>query len=89
MATLDTATKEAFWGVVEDCLVRFHGWTCEATRRRLATLREDLEARPSDMAREIIYHHEPFNLACIIAGRELALDDVADDYDAILTRHGW
>jgi hypothetical protein len=80
---------EAFWRVAEDCLVHFHGWTCESARRRLTTLRESLAARPNDMDRESIYHHEPFNLACIIAGRELSIDVVADDYDAILTRHGW
>lgn len=41
--------------------------------------------RPSD----IVYHEEPFYLACDLMDRQLKIEDHQEKYNAILERHGW
>jgi hypothetical protein len=38
---------------------------------------------------EIIYHEEPFKLACELMDRQLDLTEYWEEYNAILQRHGW
>jgi hypothetical protein len=89
MATLEAAEKHAFWCVVEECLTRFHGWTPDRARKRLTELRAAIDAQPDEMAREIVYHDEPFYVAADLAGSRMEIDEVASEYDTLLDRRGW
>jgi hypothetical protein len=78
---------KAFWEVTRDCLIRFHGLASADAEARVATLRADLDAveLPGD---PMIYHDEPFNVACNLVGRELNRFEpwVAEEYDRMLDR---
>jgi hypothetical protein len=41
------------------------------------------------MAREIVYHDEPFYVAADLAGSRMEIDEVASEYDTLLDRRGW
>lgn len=78
---------EAFWEVTRDCLIQFHGLAPADAAGRVATLRADLDAveLPGD---PMIYHDEPFNVACNLARRELNRFEpkVAREYERMLER---
>jgi hypothetical protein len=78
---------EAFWEVTRDCLIQFHGLAPADAASRVASLRADLDAveLPGD---PMIYHDEPFNVACNLARRELNRfePNVAEEYERMLER---
>jgi hypothetical protein len=80
-----------FWAAVEDCLVTFHGLTPREAaervtgfRRRLPTRLDNLEPTFSDM----IYHAEPWQIACNLAEQDLPIADHEPAYREILKRSG-
>lgn len=79
---------EAFWEVTRDCLVRFHGISSEVAAREVAALRGDLARTWTPGAVPMIYHDEPFNVACDIARQQLDRFEpaVAEEYYAMLDR---
>jgi hypothetical protein len=81
--------KDAFWGIVADCLQTFHGYSPEAARCRAEKLRESIENPPPpfESDSELIYHDEPFYIANDLAQRELSVNDHRDEYDRIMNRH--
>ena len=86
------ATSAAhFWAAVEDCLVTFHQFRrCEAADkvtslwRRLPAAVEDSNPAFSDM----IYHAEPWQIACNLADREMAIGQRKKQYQALLIWNG-
>ena len=81
--------KDAFWDVVEDCLVEIHGLAKPDAHKRSMDLRTKIESPPTGMSSEIFYHAEPFDVACDIAGSQLDLSQYRLQYDLILNRHNW
>jgi hypothetical protein len=75
---------EAFWGVVVECLVRFHARPAPLATREVAEYRAYLAAAPPEMRRGMVYHAEPFDVASWIADTPLSLDDVAEEYDMMM-----
>lgn len=86
------ATDE-FWSVVEECLQEFHHLSpleaVQKTRELRRKLKSPPPGLPPDLASEIIYHDEPFDVAGDLAGQRLNLDRHRRQYDAILSRHNW
>jgi hypothetical protein len=65
----------SFWELVTDCLVTFHGierTEAEGTVRTFIGELVSLNGLPDD---DIVYHNEPFNLACDLARNDVAVDD--------------
>jgi hypothetical protein len=88
---LTAAVAPHFWTAVEDCLVTFHGLTqCEAAGRvtgfwrRLPNTVDHSEPTFSDM----IYHAEPWQIACNLAEKDLPIADHEPKYREILKRSG-
>jgi hypothetical protein len=80
-----------FWSAVEDCLVTFHHLTrCEASEtvtglwRRLPLTLDDSNPAFSDM----IYHAEPWQIACNLADNDLPIADHQPEYQTLLERNG-
>lgn len=85
--------KDAFWAIVVDCLVEFHGMALGEASSAIDTLRA-LLAIPlpgggptAPWESELFYHNEPLYVAGDIAGREADADAVAAKYEAIQDRH--
>jgi hypothetical protein len=81
--------KDCFWRVVEDCLVEFHQLARPDAQTQSKQLRAILDQPPPGVTRTAVYHSEPFDVACNVAGRELDLSNYRGRYEAILQRHNW
>lgn len=78
------AEAEAFWGVVADCLVRFHGYPVPRAHEAVAESRSYLaEARPG-VRTDMVFHAEPFDVAATIAGNPLSRFDFEEEYAAMM-----
>jgi hypothetical protein len=66
--TTDPHFKGIFWSIVVECLVQFHGLDSLSARREADSLRGRIESPPPGISGELIYHDEPFYVACDIAG---------------------
>ena len=67
--TTDPHFKGIFWSIVVECLVRLHGLDALRLRREAGFCSEDgVESPPPGISGELIYHDEPFYVACDIAG---------------------
>jgi hypothetical protein len=89
MTTLDPQATDEFWSVVEECLREFHHLSPVDAVEKGRELRRKLKAAPPGIMGELIYHDEPFDVACELAGRHLDLGQYRAQYDAILSRHNW
>ncbi len=85
------AVAPHFWAAVEDCLVTFHALKpCEAAEkvtslwRRLPIALDDSNSAFSDM----IYHAEPWQIACNLANHDLPVAEHQPAYQALLLRNG-
>lgn len=76
---------DAFWAATVECLVRFHGYTESRARDGVAAFRDRVSRAPISRPEEMVYHDEPFNVACDIAGCELDQDSVMKSTTAFST----
>lgn len=88
---VSAAVAPHFWAAVEDCLVTFHQLKrCDAADkvtslwRRLPAALDDSNPAFSDM----IYHAEPWQIACNLAGSDLPVAGHQPEYQALLLRNG-
>jgi hypothetical protein len=65
---LDLRAKDAFWSVVVDCLAEFHEMDRPRAQGAATELRARIESAPVGFNADIIYHEEPFYVACDLAG---------------------
>lgn len=85
MAPLDPEDERAFWEAVTACLRELHHLPPDRAEEKVLAYRKRLET-PSSAAREMVYHNEPFNLACDLVGKQLNIDDFAKRYEEILAK---
>ena len=86
---IDSDAKNRFWQIVEECLVTIHGLQRDEARRKRVALRERLESPPTGMSSEILYHAEPFDIACDIAKQPRERSDYREQYNQILSDGNW
>ena len=79
------ALKNAFWAAVADCLARFHGIEPQIAKARTFELRQTSESPPPGIDADLVYHAEPFDVACRVAGHDLDLAAFRASYDEILS----
>ena len=61
--------KDTFWESVVSCLVEFHDRDSSEALKLVSVLRDRIETDDNDHAcSEIVYHAEPFDIACDLAG---------------------
>jgi hypothetical protein len=87
--TYDTAAPstiaDAYWRVIHDCLLQFHGFSEELAQRKIRALQQKAETRPANA----IYQAEPFFVACELAGSAIGLSQHREQYTKLLRKHGW
>jgi hypothetical protein len=87
--------KRAYWGSVEDCLVQFHGIPKPSSHARTNAFRKRIARTPPGINGDLIYHEEPFYVACDIAGmhciedQERLLSRFSEAYATIKDERGW
>jgi hypothetical protein len=72
---MTTTDKDNFWLVVRECLVAFHDFTRPVAKRRVEFYRVRIESAEPDIASDVFYHNEPFDIACDIAEDHLDMSE--------------
>lgn len=89
----DILDTKPFWEITIGCLVQFHNMDIDRARERVVNFRAQLgQLAPPEIqedVRIIIYHEEPFYVACGLTRKRLDLLDYQTSYQEIRTRHGW
>ncbi len=74
--------EDRYWRAVGLCLVHFHKYDSDKARNAIKEFQNDLGFSMRDMS--LLYHEEPFYLACDISDEDLRLSDYRDKYTHIL-----
>jgi hypothetical protein len=81
----------SFWAAVTDCLVTFHHYERKAANEEVTgfwcrlKLRKDHSAECKEPSLDdMIYHSEPWYIACNLAQEELSLTQHQEAYESIL-----
>jgi len=83
---MNAEAHESFWAAVRECLIEFHGSAGLDAVRDVAEFRSRLEQAPPGVSLDMIYHAEPFDVACDIANQQLDRQRFGDEYLALLQR---
>jgi hypothetical protein len=75
---------EAFWSVVADCLVRFHGYPAPLAQEAVAGARSFLAQARAGVRTDMVFHAEPFDVASTIADNPLSRFDFEEAYAAMM-----
>jgi hypothetical protein len=86
-----TKLATEYWAVVEDCLVQFHGFKRSDAAAKVTSLQKRLaqistEIMLSDFD-DMIYHEEPWYIACNLADKDMPLKPHRTEYEAILKQN--
>jgi hypothetical protein len=81
-----------FWSAVEDCLVHFHQFERSKAAERVTALWRQLPQGPEAGCKEssfddMIYHAEPWYIACNLAEADLPLAEYQSNYREILRQN--
>lgn len=81
-----------FWAAVEDCLVSFHHFEREKAAEKVTKLWRQLPKGPVPKCNEpsfedMIYHAEPWYIACNLAESDLPIANYQVEYRDILRRN--
>jgi hypothetical protein len=91
----DGPSKDAFWSVVVACLKEFLALDPAQARNKADSLRSAVETPPEGISGELIYHNEPFYVACDLAGvhgprdQDDLLERNRARYHALLEHYAW
>ena len=77
-------SEKAFWSMVADCLRTFHGRSV-AQANELVVDRQRAVRRSGDP--ELVYHDDPFQIACGLAREHLDVIEHLDAYRAVRARY--
>jgi hypothetical protein len=93
--TIDAQAKDAYWKVVTDCLIKFHGKSGQDAQNLTCDYRRKVEDPGDEPVGDIIYHEEPFYVACDLAkywdlkDQDRLLQQHGSAYEKILSDDGW
>ena len=78
------AEADAFWSVVAECLVRFHGYPAPLADEEVAESRSYLSEAHPGLRTDMVFHAEPFDIASRIADNSLSRFDFEEEYAAMM-----
>ncbi len=71
-AVIPDDAKDHFWTVVLRCLVEFHKIPRPTSQAKVRRFRKKVEGYPNG-AIDLLYHNEPFDVACRIANHPISV----------------
>lgn len=77
---MHVSSRKRYWEIVRECLRQFYGFTVTKALTSARKFRREMEE--ANLENEV-YHDEPYEIACDIAGIEPSYDDHWDAYRAI------
>ena len=87
-----TVNTKVFWDAIIECLVQFHGMEQNNALKRVSDFQDRLLQTPEYIREDvctIIYHSNPFDVACDLARTQLDVSEYRKPYQEILERCGW
>src|SRR5215469_12052231 len=86
---VDSRLAASFWSAVKDCLVAFHGFAPGDAAEKVSEFWLRLSPAPpkTDFV-DMVYHSEPWYIACNLAESDLPLLENRQAYYEILSRNG-
>jgi hypothetical protein len=89
---VDSRLAASFWSAVKDCLITFHHFPPGDAAEKvdefaMALSRAPLPATEGDFV-DMVYHSEPWHIACNLAQSDLPLLENSQAYQEILSRNG-
>jgi hypothetical protein len=76
--------RQQYWLQVRECLIRFHHFTQKEAEGEVLRLLKKLPLDSNDPSVELVYHVEPFRLACKVTGKRLSVKDFTAEYQGVL-----
>lgn len=93
MSGITQKSKDAFWAVVEDCLIEIHKLPPSRANQLCDELRRKIDSKTIPQLQnpipDLFYHVEPFDVASDIAQNHLKIKIHRNTYNDILNRHNW
>ncbi len=81
--------RHPFWHSIVESLVQFHGYEAPKAFEEVYAYYLNLRTRLVKRDFELIYHEEPFAVACEIAKQQLNIAEHMEKYEQILMEAGW
>jgi len=76
--------RQDYWAHVRLCLIQFHQYTEAKALKAVKEFQERFPLESEKPEVTLIYHFEPFRLACKITGKRLSVKDFVAEYSLIL-----
>lgn len=80
----ENSLKKKYWVQVKKCLIQFHSLSTKEARNHIKEYQKQFPIHSNDPSIDLIYHFEPFRLACKITGNRLSVKDFVEEYSNIL-----
>jgi hypothetical protein len=90
MSTVTATSAMHFWAAVEDCLATFHAMQRTEAAEKVTSLWQHPAFALNGVNRDyedMIYHAEPWQIACNLACNDLNVTGHQAAYQALLLRH--
>jgi hypothetical protein len=91
MYHVDDPYQSYYWKTTEDCLVEFHGFSrtsaIASTDGYRIRLDEAAKEAGPEWMEDLVFHQDPFNLACDLTGNDLPWDEHRTAYQRIMARN--
>ena len=84
LSSVESRIRRQYWARVKGCLVNFHDYSPNQAARKVSELQTKFPIASRKPSVELIYHIEPFQLACKITQRKLSVKDYVAKYQQIL-----
>lgn len=84
---MNAELREAFWALTRECLVRFHHLPEPEAAAIVGGYVRRLEQAPPGISPDIVFHAEPFTIACDLAGHQIDDPAVLEEYFRLADRH--
>ena len=81
--------RHPFWHSIIECLVQFHNYPIQNALEQVYEYYLKLRLRLTKKDFELVYHEEPFSVACEIAQKNIDITNHLENYEQILMEAGW
>jgi hypothetical protein len=79
-----TNQEALYWSAVSRCLVEFHDYDSEKAASRVDEYRREVSSKMKLAA--LVFHEEPFYLACDLSNENLPLEKYERDYNSMMEK---
>ena len=73
-----------YWEIVRQCLVEFHHYNYPKASTEVASFKDDVSSTMKNPY--LVFHEEPFYLACNLSSKQLPLSEYRDKYESVLAK---